>query len=173
MSIFYLPAAFVAGLYELGVVLAITAALTDLEGYLARFLKCESEYGRHLDVKADKMYGWTMAGIGWALTGLNLAYVPHLSVLMSYDLGMWRLRRAGKVDAPCFAGKVKTFLLFPALIALSWQSTQWLPDLPAERIGFWLLTASCGFAIWSFLHHGKMVKDVPDPRPYLRRFIST
>ena len=84
---------------------------------------------------------------------------------------MWSLRYRGHVDKPCLAGKVKTFLLFPAVIAMAWHSTGWLAHIPSEQIGLWFLWAAAFFAVWSLLRHNDKVPDVPNPRIFLRRLV--
>lgn len=169
VSPFYLSAAFMGELYGLGVVLGIAAALTDLEGYLARWWNCETERGAVLDVIADKVYAWTMAGIGWALCDFRPEFIAPLALILGYDGYISALRYLGRVSASCFAGKVKTFLLFPALIAMTWTSVAWLPRFPVEQAALTLLVAASAFACWSMLCQLGITRDCPDPRPALAR----
>jgi phosphatidylglycerophosphate synthase len=171
LSAFYLPALFVGEFYKAGVVLAILAAVSDLEGYLARWWNCVSDRGQKWDVTADKVYALVMAGIGWAVCNFNATLLLPLSIILAYDLCMWYLRYHGLVERPCFAGQVKTFLLFPALILMTWQSSGWLVNVPTEKMGFWLLWVAGFFALWSLLHHNNKARDLPDPRPLIGRRI--
>lgn len=170
LSAFYLPAAFIGGYavdpiyFKIGVVLGIVAALSDLEGYLARWFDCVTEYGGKLDVFADKVLCYTLSGIGWAIMSFDVAFVPMLAIVLGYDMYGWHRRRKGWIP-PCNAGKAKTFVLMVALIAMTWSTTGWLPGLDSVAIAFWLMFAASALSIWSALHATwpKAVPDMPHP----------
>ncbi len=169
-SVFYLPAAFLSGMYELGVILAIVAALSDLEGYLARAWNCTSDLGAIYDIRADKWCTWTMMGCGWPFVGLSLKFVVPMAIILVYDMTITHLRNIGRAKhVPRFAGKLKVCLLFPGAIAMLWTSTSWIAADTAETIALWLLGGASFFAIWSLASHLGLIRDCPDPRPTVAR----
>jgi len=165
LSPFYLPPLFLGGYYRGGVILAIAAAISDLEGSLARLWKCESDLGAMLDIGADKAFAWTVAGIAWWVCDYNIAYLIAFAVIFAYDLYGGYLRYYGMIRLPSRAGKIKTALLFPGLIVMIWPTTGWLDSLPIQMISFVIIWGAAIFATWSALAlYFRLVPDVPNLR---------
>lgn len=169
-SVCYLPAAYGAGFLRLGLVLVACAALTDwADGYLARRWRCESEHGAKVDVYADKAFMWTCVGVALGLHGVAIALVIPCVAVFAYDVAVLYARYRGMINRPSRIAKVKTSLLFPALVALLAAPVEALSALPMEIIGLTLLWIAAFSCVWAVFHYFGVARDISIPGVLGRR----
>jgi CDP-diacylglycerol--glycerol-3-phosphate 3-phosphatidyltransferase len=104
-----------------GGLIILLGGLTDyFDGYLARKLHCESEWGRILDPLADKV---GVGGLAVALVLLGSLPLWFLGALLARDLmiltgGLYLKRRFGIVLPSIFAGKLTVTVVAGTLFLL-------------------------------------------------------
>ena len=145
------------GLNYLASFIFLVASLTDfIDGYIARRLKLESEFGANLDLIADKLL------VSISLVYVSLAYnsieilIPSLviiirEIMVSY-LRFYLIQGNGKRLKVKFIGKFKTFSQMISLIILLLGSDIILFD-KIYFLGIICLNLAAIFTIISFLFY--------------------
>lgn len=115
------------------VLLAIWASTDWVDGLLARLLDQRSKFGEWLDPFADRLGIWGLAltltlsgAIGWWLLAIIVAVDLVVAVTTA------RAARAGELGVSGI-GKVRTAVLFVAVLLVVMGVTVWTPALAAGR----------------------------------------
>ena len=147
--------------WQLSLFLLAIAGITDfLDGYLARLLGQESQFGRLLDPLADKIF--IVAAIG-ALAYTDVPYLPIppwfalfvalREILMIGGATVMAARGETHEVKPTILGKLTTFflILFIAWLILCYLLT-WRPEV-TYSVALSLIAA---FSLFSLLHYAKI-----------------
>ena len=145
-------------------IVAIFAALSDLEGYLARKWSCATPIGAMLDIVADKSLIITLMAFSLFVTKLNWRYAVPIGILLAYHVSVMSLRAIGTFFAPSRIAKLKTAVEMPALIGSLWSfcipwHILWLDNF-VDTASVVFLFLAAGMAIWSMGHYLKIIPDV-------------
>lgn len=115
--------------YLLALYVFLGAAATDaLDGFLARHLHQETEFGAALDPLADKLIGLTVLILltlqHWIPLWLTLAVVVRDSVIVAGAFAYHRLFGELEIRPPAL-GKLHIFLMFIVLLATLAHAAKW------------------------------------------------
>ena len=115
--------------YLLALYVFIAAALTDaIDGFLARRLHQETEFGAALDPLADKLIGLTVLILltmqHWIPLWLTLVVVMRDSVIVAGAFAYHRLFGEIEIRPPAL-GKLHIFLMFVVLLATLAYAAKW------------------------------------------------
>ena len=164
VAVFYFAGPF-AGLAA--AVIFVLAAITDwLDGWLARLLKQESEFGAFLDPVADKLIVATALVLlvdHYDSIWLTLAAIVIIGreILVS-ALREWMARRGQSQSvAVTLMGKLKTTLQMIAIILLLWRMGEPFSDQLLQS-GLASLAAAVVLTLWSMWHYLGAMLSAPD-----------
>jgi CDP-diacylglycerol--glycerol-3-phosphate 3-phosphatidyltransferase len=152
--IYYMPSVWA---YWVTTGIFVFACLTDwLDGYLARKLHQESNFGAFLDPVADKLIVVGALILLVQSYGTALLTIPAL-IVVSREIVVSALRemmaqygRSAKV-AVVYIGKVKTFLQMTAIAVLLSQPHQMSWHNPIILVGYILLYVAAILTLWSMV----------------------
>jgi CDP-diacylglycerol--glycerol-3-phosphate 3-phosphatidyltransferase len=166
VAVFYFAGSF-AGLAA--AVIFVLAAITDwLDGWLARLLKQESEFGAFLDPVADKLIVATALVLlvdHYDSIWLTLAAIVIIGreILVS-ALREWMARRGQSQSvAVTLMGKLKTTLQMIAIILLLWRMGEPFSDHLLQS-GLASLAAAVVLTLWSMWNYLGAMLTAPDTR---------
>jgi CDP-diacylglycerol--glycerol-3-phosphate 3-phosphatidyltransferase len=147
----------------------VLAAITDwLDGWLARLLKQESEFGAFLDPVADKLIVATALVLlvdHYDSIWLTLAAIVIIGreILVS-ALREWMARRGQSQSvAVTLMGKLKTTLQMIAIILLLWRMGEPFSDQLLQS-GLASLAAAVVLTLWSMWNYLGAMLSSPDTR---------
>ena len=150
-------------------VIFVLAAITDwLDGWLARLLKQESEFGAFLDPVADKLIVATALVLlvdHYDSIWLTLAAIVIIGreILVS-ALREWMARRGQSQSvAVTLMGKLKTTLQMIAIILLLWRMGEPFSDHLLQS-GLASLAAAVVLTLWSMWNYLGAMLTAPDTR---------
>jgi CDP-diacylglycerol--glycerol-3-phosphate 3-phosphatidyltransferase len=164
VAVFYFAGPF-AGLAA--AVIFVLAAITDwLDGWLARLLKQESEFGAFLDPVADKLIVATALVLlvdHYDSIWLTLSAIVIIGreILVS-ALREWMARRGQSQSvAVTLMGKLKTTLQMIAIILLLWRMGEPFSDQLLQS-GLASLAAAVVLTLWSMWNYLGAMLSAPD-----------
>ena len=150
-------------------VIFVLAAITDwLDGWLARLLKQESEFGAFLDPVADKLIVATALVLlvdHYDSIWLTLAAIVIIGreILVS-ALREWMARRGQSQSvAVTLMGKLKTTLQMIAITLLLWRMGEPFSD-QLLQLGLGSLAVAVVLTLWSMWHYLGAMLSAPDAR---------
>ena len=166
VAVFYIAGPF-AGLAA--AVIFVLAAITDwLDGWLARLLKQESEFGAFLDPVADKLIVATALVLlvdHYDSIWLTLSAIVIIGreILVS-ALREWMARRGQSQSvAVTLMGKLKTTLQMIAITLLLWRMGEPVSD-PLLQLGLGSLAVAVVLTLWSMWNYLGAMLSAPDTR---------
>ncbi len=166
VAVFYFAGSF-AGLAA--AVIFVLAAITDwLDGWLARLLKQESEFGAFLDPVADKLIVATALVLlvdHYDSIWLTLSAIVIIGreILVS-ALIEWMARRGQSQSvAVTLMGKLKTTLQMIAITLLLWRMGEPFSD-QLLQLGLGSLAVAVVLTLWSMWHYLGAMLSAPDAR---------
>lgn len=166
VAVFYFAGSF-AGLAA--AVIFVLAAITDwLDGWLARLLKQESEFGAFLDPVADKLIVATALVLlvdHYDSIWLTLSAIVIIGreILVS-ALREWMARRGQSQSvAVTLMGKLKTTLQMIAITLLLWRMGEPFSD-QLLQLGLGSLAVAVVLTLWSMWHYLGAMLSAPDTR---------
>ena len=166
VAVFYFAGSF-AG--PAAAVIFVLAAITDwLDGWLARLLKQESEFGAFLDPVADKLIVATALVLlvdHYDSIWLTLAAIVIIGreILVS-ALREWMARRGQSQSvAVTLMGKLKTTLQMIAIILLLWRMGEPYSDYLLQ-LGLGSLAVAVVLTLWSMWNYLRAMLSAPDAR---------
>ena len=166
VAVFYFAGSF-AGLAA--AVIFVLAAITDwLDGWLARLLKQESEFGAFLDPVADKLIVATALVLlvdHYDSIWLTLAAIVIIGreILVS-ALREWMARRGQSQSvAVTLMGKLKTTLQMIAITLLLWRMGEPFSD-QLLQLGLGSLAVAVVLTLWSMWNYLGAMLSAPDTR---------
>ena len=166
VAVFYFAGSF-AGLAA--AVVFVLAAITDwLDGWLARLLKQESEFGAFLDPVADKLIVATALVLlvdHYDSIWLTLSAIVIIGreILVS-ALREWMARRGQSQSvAVTLMGKLKTTLQMIAITLLLWRMGEPFSD-QLLQLGLGSLAVAVVLTLWSMWHYLGAMLSAPDTR---------
>jgi len=166
VAVFYFAGPF-AGLAA--AVIFVLAAITDwLDGWLARLLKQESEFGAFLDPVADKLIVATALVLlvdHYDSIWLTLSAIVIIGreILVS-ALREWMARRGQSQSvAVTLMGKLKTTLQMIAITLLLWRMGEPFSD-QLLQLGLGSLAVAVVLTLWSMWHYLGAMLSAPDAR---------
>ena len=164
VAVFYFAGSF-AGLAA--AVIFVLAAITDwLDGWLARLLKQESEFGAFLDPVADKLIVATALVLlvdHYDSIWLTLSAIVIIGreILVS-ALREWMARRGQSQSvAVTLMGKLKTTLQMIAITLLLWRMGEPFSD-QLLQLGLGSLAVAVVLTLWSMWHYLGAMLSAPD-----------
>jgi len=164
VAVFYFAGSF-AGLAA--AVVFVLAAITDwLDGWLARLLKQESEFGAFLDPVADKLIVATALVLlvdHYDSIWLTLSAIVIIGreILVS-ALREWMARRGQSQSvAVTLMGKLKTTLQMIAITLLLWRMGEPFSD-QLLQLGLGSLAVAVVLTLWSMWHYLGAMLSAPD-----------
>ncbi|MDR2063447.1 MAG: CDP-diacylglycerol--glycerol-3-phosphate 3-phosphatidyltransferase [Candidatus Nomurabacteria bacterium] len=140
---------FLSGYTVVAAIVFITAAISDFfDGYFARKLGLDSDFGKLMDPLADKIITAT-AFVCLSSQGLIPVWVTVVIISREFLVTGIRSIAAnnGKVVAARFSGKIKTTLQMLAIIEVTLKD--WPFSYLGWPIGVWLTYAAVAATIWS------------------------
>ena len=150
-------------------VIFVLAAITDwLDGWLARLLKQESEFGAFLDPVADKLIVATALVLlvdHYDSIWLTLSAIVIIGreILVS-ALREWMARRGQSQSvAVTLMGKLKTTLQMIAITLLLWRMGEPFSD-QLLQLGLGSLAVAVVLTLWSMWHYLWAMLSAPDTR---------
>ncbi|MDG1034908.1 MAG: CDP-diacylglycerol--glycerol-3-phosphate 3-phosphatidyltransferase [Luminiphilus sp.] len=150
-------------------VIFVLAAITDwLDGWLARLLKQESEFGAFLDPVADKLIVATALVLlvdHYDSIWLTLSAIVIIGreILVS-ALREWMARRGQSQSvAVTLMGKLKTTLQMIAIILLLWRMGEPYSDYLLQ-LGLGSLAVAVVLTLWSMWNYLRAMLSAPDAR---------
>ncbi len=133
------------------------AALTDaLDGFLARMLGQDSNFGAFLDPVADKLIVVAALALlvmhdGGILITIAAIVIIGREIAIS-ALREWMAELGSRTSiAVSWIGKFKTLAQMIALFLLLWQHD--IAGMPTWTVGMLLLYVSVGLTLWSMFHY--------------------
>ena len=148
-------------------VIFVLAAITDwLDGWLARLLKQESEFGAFLDPVADKLIVATALVLlvdHYDSIWLTLSAIVIIGreILVS-ALREWMARRGQSQSvAVTLMGKLKTTLQMIAITLLLWRMGEPFSD-QLLQLGLGSLAVAVVLTLWSMWHYLGAMLSAPD-----------
>ena len=166
VAVFYFAGSF-AGLAA--AVIFVLAAITDwLDGWLARLLKQESEFGAFLDPVADKLIVATALVLlvdHYDSIWLTLSAIVIIGreILVS-ALREWMARRGQSQSvAVTLMGKLKTTLQMIAITLLLWRMGEPFSD-QLLQLGLGSLAVAVVLTLWSMWNYLGAMLSAPDAR---------